>query len=347
MVRQNRRGDGVDSLIASHIAEKVKGECDMYNRNAGIQDHRPKVSVIIPVYNVSRYLRPCLESVTNQSLRDMEIICINDGSTDDSLLVLREYASKDDRIVIIDKENAGYGAAMNDGLDAATGRYVAFLESDDQIETTAYEQLYAVAEEHELEIIKGNYYNIYGEEGCVKRQLVRLFDNEDLYGKVIRPLDDSYAFYAPMMNWLGIFNREFLAKNAIKHQETPGASQQDLGFWFQTFCCANRLMFIDEAFYMYRQDNENSSMKDGLSAHRVLREYQFMMNFLDKRPELKSDALPVYYHRKYRSCTYACAHSFERIKLGFLETLGEEFKRDYEAGKWNSDIFPCMLKNLA
>ena len=82
-----------------------------------------KVSIIIPTYNVEMYLVECMESVVNQTLKDIEIICINDGSTDGSLEILKSYAQKDDRIVLVDKENGGYGIGMNIGLDKATGEY--------------------------------------------------------------------------------------------------------------------------------------------------------------------------------------------------------------------------------
>ena len=88
----------------------------------------PKVSVIVPVYNVEPYLRACMDSIVRQTLKDIEIICINDGSTDGSLAILKEFAELDKRITIVDKENGGYGMAMNIGLDRATGEYIQFLD---------------------------------------------------------------------------------------------------------------------------------------------------------------------------------------------------------------------------
>jgi glycosyltransferase involved in cell wall biosynthesis len=91
----------------------------------------PKVSVIIPVYNTEKYLRQCLDSVVNQTLKDIEIICINDGSTDKSLTILRDYASKDNRIVVINNTNEGAGASRNKGLEISNGTYLVFWDSDD------------------------------------------------------------------------------------------------------------------------------------------------------------------------------------------------------------------------
>ena len=100
----------------------------------------PKVSIIIPTYNVEDYLRECMESVVRQTLHDIEIICINDGSTDGSLKILQEYAQKDSRIVLVDKMNEGYGVGMNIGLDKATGEYVGIVEPDDFVPLSMYEQ---------------------------------------------------------------------------------------------------------------------------------------------------------------------------------------------------------------
>ena len=109
-------------------------------------EKQPKVSVIIPVYNVEQYLSRCLDSVISQNFNDMEIICINDGSKDASLRILEEYAGKDSRIVIIDKKNAGVSAARNDGIAAAKGEYLAFLDGDDFWEADCLAKIYQEAE---------------------------------------------------------------------------------------------------------------------------------------------------------------------------------------------------------
>lgn len=112
----------------------------------------PKVSIIIPVYNMEQYLIKCLDSVINQTLQDIEIICINDGSTDHSLEILKEYASKDNRIIIIDKENGGLSSARNAGIKKSTGEYIGFVDSDDWISLDYFELLYNTATKHNADI---------------------------------------------------------------------------------------------------------------------------------------------------------------------------------------------------
>lgn len=115
----------------------------------------PKVSIIIPVYNVEKYLKRCLDSVINQKLKDIEIICINDCSTDNSLKILQEYASKDKRIKLISlSENKGAGEAKNKGLEIAKGEYLSFIDPDDKIDLNFYEELYKKANETNADIVK-------------------------------------------------------------------------------------------------------------------------------------------------------------------------------------------------
>ena len=134
----------------------------------------PKVSVIIPVYNTEKYLRRCFDSVVNQTLSDIEIICINDCSTDNSLEILQEYASKDKRIKLIDfKVNKGAAIARNIGIDAATGEYIGFVDSDDFVDLDFYEKLYKKAAETGADAVKGKLF-LYDNEK--KTDISRCFD---------------------------------------------------------------------------------------------------------------------------------------------------------------------------
>ena len=123
-----------------------------------------KVSIIIPTYNVEAYLVECMESVVRQTLKDVEIICINDGSTDGSLKILQSYAKKDERIVIVDKENGGYGMAMNIGIERATGEYIGIVEPDDFVPLSMYEDLYEIASKNQLDFVKADFYRFVREQ---------------------------------------------------------------------------------------------------------------------------------------------------------------------------------------
>ena len=122
----------------------------------------PLISILVPIYNVERYLRQCLDSICRQTLQDIEIICINDGSTDSSLDIIKEFADQDARIIIIDKPNSGYGDSMNQGLKTARGKYIGIVESDDWVDQEAFKSLYLLAEAYDVEVVRANYYRNKG-----------------------------------------------------------------------------------------------------------------------------------------------------------------------------------------
>ena len=151
----------------------------------------PLLSVLVPVYNVARYLPDCLDSLVNQTLEDIEIICINDGSDDDSLEILYRYAEKDTRINVINKKNSGYGHTMNVGMKEARGEYIGILESDDFTDNAMFEQLYSAAIVCNADIIKTNYWEYRNGNKTLVRPL-----KDGPYNVVFNPRrDNKDVFY--------------------------------------------------------------------------------------------------------------------------------------------------------
>lgn len=305
----------------------------------------PKVSVIIPVYNVEKYLRQCLDSVVGQTLKDIEIICVNDGSTDASPDILAEYAA-DPRVKVIHKANSGYGHTMNVGLDAASGEYVSFLESDDCIETEMLQTLYTVAKEKLLDIIKADYFNLYGEGESHSLKPVQLISDSEKYGKVWNPREQPWLFYVPMMNCLGLFRRSFLEKHRIRHNETPGASHQDMGFWFQTFSLARSIYYYNRPFYQYRQDNMASSINNHTKVFCVRDEYRFIFNFLHRYPEIREWVAPIYYHRMFGSFYFTYGKLVDYLKPIFLKTFSDEFRAMQSELDFTTERFSLNEKKI-
>ena len=132
----------------------------------------PVLSLLIPIYNVQRYLRECLDSALAQTLKDIEIICINDGSTDSSPDIIREYMERDERVKMIDKANSGYGDSMNRGLEMARGEYVGILESDDFMFEDSLQKLVAKADTEHADVVKGDFY-LYWSVPSERRELFR------------------------------------------------------------------------------------------------------------------------------------------------------------------------------
>ena len=288
-------------------------------------NNQPKVSVIMPSLNVAQYIRECMESVVNQTLKDIEIICVDAGSTDGTLEILQEYADKDARIKLIHSDKKSYGHQMNLGMDAATGEYMGIVETDDFIVEDAYEKLYRIAKNADADVVKGNYYEITTCDGQKTYNPVKLTPVKERYNRSIDPKCEPWVFYIPMMNVLGIFKLKYI-QDEIRFNETPGASHQDMGFWFQAFAIAKRIFLVDEEYYCYRIDNPNSSINNNTKVFCVSDEYNFIRNFLERDPKLFQQFAPVYYHRMFGSYYFTFNKLARHLKPLFLI---DAFQKDY------------------
>lgn len=302
------------------------------------------VSVLVPIYNVERYLCNCLDTIINQTLTSFEVICVNDGSTDASLDILRNYSKKDKRIKIIDKKNTGYGNSLNLAIEAAQGNYISIVESDDYIKDNMLEVLYSTAQKHELDIVKADYSEVYNDLENAK-QLTKI---QERYNTLFRPLDTPWSFYIPMMNCTGIFRHDLIDKYHIRFNETPGASHQDMGFWFQTLMFAQSMMIVPYSFYMYRQDNVSSSINNrGTRPTVIPNEYDYIRNKLITAPEhIRTQALPFYSHRRFGSCMYFLSQLSEEFKPQLLSRVAQDFKRDINNGFFSDERFSTEEKQI-
>ena len=258
----------------------------------------PKISVLMPIYNVERYIREALLSVADQTLRDIEILCINDGSTDDSRAIVAEFCKLDARFRLIDKPNSGYGASMNRGLAEAQGDYIAILEPDDIYEPTALETLYKAAQVSDADVTKANYW-FYWSKPQPKDKLIQVVkpawfedavqiehlavgslvigsNNGDASDGIACMVADPYElpgiFFMIPSIWSALYKRSYLAEHNIRFLETPGASFQDLSFTFKVFAYTHKVCLVDAPILHYRQDNESSSVNDPKKAYCVIEE---------------------------------------------------------------------------
>jgi len=309
-------------------SELTKDKVHIHNLiNFDNKSERPiKVSIIVPVCNVEEFLPECLDSCINQTLNEIEIICVNDGSSDNSLKILKEYATKDNRIKIIDKDNAGYGHTMNIGIDMASGEYIGFVESDDYIKSDMYEKLYEIAIMNDLDMIKSDFYRFtIDETGHVQKRLDRVAARApDLYNKIVNPKKDTRVFKLVMQTWCGIYKKKFLISNNIRHNETPGASYQDNGFWFQSFMYANKVYFYNQAFYMNRRDNPNSSVYNKGKVYCMHDEYIYIKNILLKHPKLYELFKYQYTHKKFLNFLFTYKRIATQFKYEYLFSIQKE-----------------------
>jgi len=301
---------------------------------------QPKVSIIVPVYNVEQYLVVAMDSLVNQTLKDIEIVCINDGSTDSSLSILRRYAENDDRIVLIDKENGGYGIGMNLGIDTATGEYIGILEPDDYVPLNMFEELYEIAHNNDLDFVKADFYRFASkEDGTEEKTYVNLSPNNEDYNVVFNPSKTPLSAKFVMNTWSGIYRRSFLNEYHIRHNTTPGASYQDNGFWIQTFMFAERAMIVDKPYYMNRRDNPNSSVYNPNKVYTMNIEYDHIRDIFMEHPDRWEVYKGAYWYKKYYSYDASLKRVAQQFKKDYLERFSREFKRGRELGEIDYSYF--------
>ncbi|WP_296888220.1 glycosyltransferase [uncultured Methanobrevibacter sp.] len=219
------------------------------------------LSVIIPVYNVENYLNECLDSVTSQTLEDMEIICIDDGSTDNSPDILKEYSKKDKRIKIITKENGGQATARNLGIKEAQGEYIAFVDSDDFIEPTMFEKLYTKAKDNNLDIAmcKIATYDNQTEEIKDNVWYYMLGVFRDFEKDIFNHKDTKeFTCHIAVTPYNKIYKTTLLKENNILFPE--GLIFEDEKFFYDTYLRAKRVSIVDEFLYYYRINRKGSTV---------------------------------------------------------------------------------------
>lgn len=219
-----------------------------------------EVSVIVPVFNVEPYLKECLNSLINQTLKNLEIICIDDCSTDNSLKILQEYAKKDERIKVFkQKENKGQGFARNFGITLAQGEFITFCDPDDYIEKTMYEKMYAQAKNLNSDVVMCEVKKFFektkkfkvkktflGYKNVYKSELANLRPRTNIDKNEISKL----ILITPNYSWNKIYKRDFILKNNIKFLNTK--TYEDDIFGISALIFAENVSYIDEHFYTYR-----------------------------------------------------------------------------------------------
>ena len=218
-----------------------------------------KITVIIPVYNVENYLNQCLDSIIKQTYKNLEIIVVNDGSTDNSGTICQEYAQKDDRIVYIEKENGGQSEARNMGLDRMTGAYVTFVDSDDWIEIDYVENLYKKITEYQADIAVGNYYSFNEDEGMYYFHIFsdsyyeKVYDNVSIFENLYE--SQEMKSFALISVWGKLYKADL-----VKHLRFDVGKLGEDGYLNQKiYLLAEKTIYLNKGLYAYRQREGSSS----------------------------------------------------------------------------------------
>lgn len=223
-----------------------------------------KVSVIVPVYNTEKYLKECLESIVNQTLDDIEIICVNDGSTDNSLDILKDYAKDDSRIKIISQENNGQGSARNKGLSIAKGDYIYFMDSDDIIELDTLKDCYNIMKDYKIDFVMFQLINFDEEKGFYQIPDYDMLNVWEFVGDNIFSYKDlgDLIFQVAVSPVNKLYNKQFLEDIKVRFPEDI-IFEDNIFFW-NVFLNAKRIKFIKQHYYIRRRHSFSTTGRPGI-----------------------------------------------------------------------------------
>ena len=302
----------------------------------------PKVSVIVPVYNVEKYLSDCLDSLIKQTLKDIEIICVDDGSTDNSHKILLEYARKDDRILVLQQENSKQGTARNKGLEIAKGEYIGFVDSDDWVDEDFYEKLYIAAIEKDSDIATSSILKHKKQRKRYNVEYLATLRATTTNSKFRLCEDNKKRFFYTVNK---IYKKDFLSKNNILFDEN--CYFEDVMFATKAIYFANEIVSVPNIKYHYIC-NPNSTLKSHKEKEKKKEDcmlaYTKMQEFTRKY-EIKIAERLNYYETSLKfGLAYYCKGLYKR-KLVILGILPIYFNDDVEC-RVNISIFGIRFSFL-
>lgn len=282
-----------------------------------------KISVLIPVYNASEFLDESISSILNQTFTDIELICVNDGSTDNSLEMLQNFAKEDSRVIVIDKENGGCGSARNRALQEANGDYIYFFDPDDLVENNALELAYnsAVKNNSDLVIFKAN---IFDKNGISNDQIFFYYNkslNNTQFDNLTFNDIKRYVLKGGYAPWSKLYKKEFL-DSYDDFKFDLGLAFDDVPFHVKSMTRAKRISFINEFLYHYRVDNVNSVNSTSSNGFDIFKIIGIVENII--RDEGLFDELihEFYTFKLYHILNYIITTDSER----YFEMAQEEFR---------------------
>lgn len=290
-----------------------------------------KISIIIPIYNSEKYIKECLDSLVNQSLSDIEIICVNDGSTDNTLFILNKFAQNDSRVKIISQENSGQGKARNIGIDVAKGEYISFIDSDDFVDKDFCLKMYNRAHEDATDITmccvqlfdNQNNCNLPDEEICLLKPFVNEFEDKCF------SFEDTKQYYFDRIYGIAankIFRTAFLKENNLKFPENIKA--EDYLFFYNYWIKVERANICYEKLYYYRKNNVSSDTSTAVTTYG----YCFLEHFRSIEKIIKNagywEELRIpFLDKKISGIDYWYNRTTKNFQPEFYKMITEEYKR--------------------
>ena len=297
------------------------------------QSH-PYVSVLVPIYNAQDYLAQCLGALSNQTLDNIEIIAINDGSTDRSLEIIQSFAMRDDRFRVVDKSNSGYGASMNIGLEIARGEYIGIVEPDDFPDLVMFGKLYKMAKRFDCDLVKCNFFERIDERD-------RMTNNFRGFRKGVpfNPADLPSIICTIPSIWTALYRKGMLDRAGIRFRETPGAAFQDTSFTLKAWFEASKCALVHRPMLHYRMDNPNASSHTTDRVFVVCEELASAEEFLRERPERASAFMPWFLVDKWGKYCWNYLRIDPSLHVEFAERMREEYLAARDAGELDLSLF--------
>ena len=310
-----------------------------------------KLSIVIPVYNVEKYLRECLDSILNQAFQDFEIICVDDGSTDKSLEILQEYKRKDDRFVILQQRHSGAGSARNNGIRLAEGKYIQFLDSDDYFEPTLLEEMYNHAEKFGADLTVCSSRKV-DDEGNItetgspnfpinidKVPMEKVFNREDFK-------DDIFSLFTPVV-WNKLIKKSFLKENNLEFP--PLTIYEDIAFMHSLVISAKRIAAFNKELINYRF-NRPGSLVSTRSSHTIdaVKSCMYLGEFLKSRgflPEYENAYRKVFINHIRAEISYCNEDEYKNFLQEFKTLLPNDWQK-YQSALRKDYITPEYLKKF-
>ncbi|WP_455646108.1 glycosyltransferase family 2 protein [Methanosphaera sp.] len=301
-----------------------------------------EISVIIPVYNVEKYLESCLNTIINQTFQDIEIICINDGSKDNSLNILKEFSKKDNRIQVISQKNQGHAVATNKGISMAKGKYLFLMDSDDMLELNALEDTYKLAEEKNVDFVLFKAIN-YDDEN-EKYYESKNYNMTELHQKVkenifnYKDIDDL-IFTIPVTPWNKLYKRELINKHNITFPE--GLIFDDNVFFWKVLFNSEKIYFHNEFLFKRRWYSSSSTMNGDERFLNSIEIYNLVWDVF-KEFNLFEKYKKVLYKNKVSISQFRYNH----IRNEYKELFFKEMKKDFLEVFNNEEVYSDFIENI-
>ena len=298
----------------------------------------PKISVIVPVYNVEKYLSQCLNSIIEQTFSDIEIICVNDGSTDNSRKILEQYAQKDSRIKIVDKKNGGLSSARNAGMKVAQGEYYSFIDSDDWIDETMLEKLYnsMVSLDTDISICAVHQYDETNQKIDDTNPYYTLgYFDESFDNRAFSYVDTKpFLLDVCVMAWNKLYRKSFI--DECQAEFPDGLIFEDGPFFFSIFFKTKRVSIVRDFLYYYRINRSGSIIqKAGKKFLNVIDVVELMYNKIKEIPDFE-DVKYIFFRKKVEDFIYR----FENLNPKYRKAFAKKLK---QSSLTNEELFPPTM----